>query len=349
MSDINFINSGSTLLNLALTGHPYRGWPLGRVSNIVGESSAGKTYLAMKACHNFIELEKKKKNFKTYKVYYFDLESAFDMEYAKYLGLNPEEWEMPDILTIEELFDWLENFQEESSKKKDEASLIVIDSFDALSTEEENKADIRKGTYGMRKQKLALQMFRNRVRDFRNLNAHLMILSHLKDNIGASPWQQAHTRSGGSGLDYYSSQILWLTKGKQLKRNGATEPYGRTMNVRIGKNKMSIANRRVEYDLVDMYGIDDISTLIKYCEGDDLNTLFTKKPRSYGLISEDGKEESLSFDKLRDRIATDGNLYMKIIDICKTIWDNKIKESKPDLSPQVLIQEPADYEDGFDG
>src|SRR5215469_8559513 len=107
--NLKFVNTGCTLLNLVISAlGSGGGWPLGRVVNIVGDKSTGKTLLAEEAMANFLLAYPKGK------VYYRESEAAFDTAYAKALGLNTDKVDFgPDgedsiWSTIEDVFEDLD-------------------------------------------------------------------------------------------------------------------------------------------------------------------------------------------------------------------------------------------------
>ena len=95
-TDIQFIHSGSKLLDLALGG----GWAENRIANIVGDAASGKTLLAIEACTNFAN------KYSDGAIRYCETEAAFSEEYAAALGMPIERVDFGEpIVTVEELFE----------------------------------------------------------------------------------------------------------------------------------------------------------------------------------------------------------------------------------------------------
>src|ERR1700693_4541560 len=93
---LDFIPSGSKLLDCVLGG----GWPLGRVANVVGDKSTGKTLIAIEACSSFAQ------RFPKGLMWYREAEAAFDMDYAEALGMPTKRIKFRDDMeTVEDFFD----------------------------------------------------------------------------------------------------------------------------------------------------------------------------------------------------------------------------------------------------
>ena len=245
------IPSGSTLLDLQNGG----GWALGRMVNIVGDSSSGKTLLAIEACANFARL------YGTADIRYCESEAAFDEDYAITLGLPEGIALARDIHTVEELHDDLSAFL---GKVKGPA-LYVLDSADALSDKAESEREIGAATYGASKPKMFSEMFRRLAAVIGEKNCCLIIISQIRDNIGVT-FGPTKSRSGGHALDFYASQIVWLHEVGKERRTVTQVERVIGINVRSQnrKNKIGQPFREVEFLLVFNYGVDDELSMIKW-------------------------------------------------------------------------------------
>src|SRR5678815_1927156 len=159
---IKFVQSGCSVLD-CVVGY---GWPLGRVVNIVGDRSTGKTLLAIEACANFA------RDYPKGKIWYREAEAAFDVDYAESVGLpakrvdfGPEgidtQWD-----TIEDIFEDLDEVLKTNTE-----GLYVIDSLDALSSRAELKRKLEDGTFGLDKQKILAGLFRKYIRRVKKTKA----------------------------------------------------------------------------------------------------------------------------------------------------------------------------------
>lgn len=256
-SDKDFIHSGCTVLNCVLGG----GWPLGRISNIVGNKSSGKTLLAIEACAN-CHIQ-----FPNSKIYYLEAESAFDPDYARALGMPIDVVEFIETgadSTVETLFEALEDVLEEHEKSKN-PGLFIVDSLDALSDRAELARKIDEGTYGGKKPKQLSELFRRLTGRIEKSKIHLMIISQIRDNIGVTYGSKV-SRSGGHALDFYASQIIWLNeKGKIKKTIRKVERIiGIEISANCKKNKVGLPFRTCELPIYFGYGINDIEANLDY-------------------------------------------------------------------------------------
>lgn len=256
-TNINWTSSGCSAFDEALGG----GWALGRVANIVGDKSAGKTLLAMEACANFA------RDYPTGWIRYAETEAAFDPEYAGALGipmdrvmLNPTGAPMRTVESIfEDMVACLDRF-------KDQPGLYIVDSLDAISDEAEEKREFDEGSYGGTKPKQIGKMFRLLVERFHAQKVLLVIISQLRDKIGVVGFGETKTRSGGRALDFYASHIVWLAEIGKIKRTigGVDRVVGVNVRAKIKKNKVGLAFREVDYPILFGYGIDDLTAGVEW-------------------------------------------------------------------------------------
>jgi recombination protein RecA len=254
-ADATFLPSGSVLLDLVLGG----GYGIGRIANIVGDRSSGKTLLAIEACANFAM------RFGPDRIRYAEAEAAFDMEYAAALGMPPSvrPSEPGEIPTVEALYRDLAEFLERQDGQT--PCLYVLDSLDALSDEAEVARGFGDATYGTGKAKAMSELFRRLTADIRDKKCLFLVISQIRDNIGVT-FGETKKRAGGRALDFYASQVIWLAEIKKIQReiSGVKRTVGIQVQAKNKKNKMGKPFRDAKFTLMFGYGIDDEISMLDW-------------------------------------------------------------------------------------
>ncbi len=244
----SFISSGCKVLDLMLGG----GWCKNRIINIVGDKSTGKTLLCIEAAANF------SRKYPDGKIIYRDCEAAFDENYAAALGMPIDRVDFgtrdEQLETVEDLFEELD----ELIKTSEVPTIYFLDSLDALSDRVEMSNDIDKATYGGSKPKQLSKTFRMLVRKLSKSNVTLVIVSQVRDKIGAM-FGKKWSRSGGRALDFYCSQVVYLAHIGLISKtvSGIKRPVGVKVKAKSEKNKVGLPFREAEFEITFGYGIDD--------------------------------------------------------------------------------------------
>jgi recombination protein RecA len=300
---VDFIPSGCTTLDCTLGG----GWPLGRISNIVGDKSTGKTLLAIEAAANFV---------KTYdgKVWYREAEAAFDKNYAAALGMpiSKVDFGKQRFDTVEDVFEDLKE-SVEWSIDKNRPGLYIVDSLDALSDRAEMVRKKGEGSYGTAKAKELSELFRRQVRTIEESHLHVMFISQVRDNIGAM-FGKKQKRSGGHALDFYASQVLWLSFLGQVHRtvNGHKRTIGVDIKAKCEKNKIALPFRECEFTIEFGFGTNSIAASVNWL----------KEVKRLGDIGLKGEEAAKKF--LVEARDFDSDTYRsedaRIAKVVREVW-----------------------------
>lgn len=254
--------TGCTLLDCVLGG----GWGRGRVINIVGDKAVGKSLLAIESCANFRKEEPRGK------IYYREAEAAFDIPYAETLGLPHDAVDFgPEGIdsawdTVEDIFEDLDRCLTEC-QELGVPGLYIVDSLDALSSRAELQRKPGEATFGLEKQKMLGMLFRQLIRRLKKQDFTVIIISQVRDKIGVV-FGDKHTRTGGKALDFYASQILWLSHLGIINQTikGVKRATGVRIKAKCKKNKVGKPFRECEFTLNFGYGIEDVLSGLEWLE-----------------------------------------------------------------------------------
>jgi protein RecA len=280
---LQFIHSGSTMLDCALGG----GWVLGRVANIIGDKSTGKTLLAIEACANFA------KAYPRGKVFFRERESAFDKKYAEAFGLPMDRVDFgPE--TGAARFDTVEGFHDDllqcidKAKRAKQPAIYVLDSFDALSAAAEMDRKITDASYGGDRAKKMSELFRRLIRPLEDNDVLLMIISQIRDNIGAM-FGKKTKRMGGHALDFYATHVIELAHLGYVPKtiNGVKRDTGIDVKALVSKNKVGLTHRDVEFEIQFGYGVEDLTSCLDWLiEVGRIGTLGLNKDSALRFLKE---------------------------------------------------------------
>lgn len=255
--------SGCLLFNLACSGTPKGFMETGTIVNLVGDSDAGKTFLAMTALATIFY-----KFGAAFRYIYLDYERAVSFSIAELFG-KPfadalEYYAIPagPKATIEK---WYQRIDTICSMKNAAPAIIVTDSFDALSTladlanlkkQATKKEGESAGSYGTAKAKAASGFLGKLQQTIADTQSSLIIVSQVRETLAKFCFDKK-TRSGGKALRFYSSLEVWLVKTGRLGSN-KERPIGGTTKATVKRSRITgKPNRSCEFPLLYAYGLDD--------------------------------------------------------------------------------------------
>lgn len=251
--DHQFVTSGARVLDSILGG----GYVLGRIANLVGDKSTGKTLLAIEATANFA------RDYPDGLIRYAEAEAAFDQQYAAALGMPVERVAFSEnLLTVE---DFHADLSKHLKALKGRPGLYILDSLDALSDAAELAREIGDSSYGGSKPKKLGELFRRLTQEIEESRCLLIIISQIRDKLNVT-FGETKTRSGGRALDFYASQVIWLAEVAKLKKT--IDKVDRVIGIQVKalckKNKIGLPFRNCEFPLLFGYGIDDITAAVEW-------------------------------------------------------------------------------------
>lgn len=261
-----FLNSGLTLVNCALTGDPFCGFKKGGYYNITGDSMTGKSIWTL-------QLFAEAANDPIFDDYSFQHDNPED-------GVHLDVSEVFGEKTATRIEEYASETAEEMYSKmkkhmKSGPTLGVVDSMDALTT----LAELKKGdeiataieegstTTGIMsdgKAKVNSSNLRQMMKPLKDTGSFLFIISQTRDSVGTG--FNPKTRSGGRALRFYAQTEIWLSNKKTLKKTvkGIDREVGQVVEFAVKKTRHSSFKTKVEVQLLNDYGFDDIGSCVDW-------------------------------------------------------------------------------------
>ncbi|AON67804.1 recombinase RecA [Campylobacter jejuni] len=284
VEQIDNIGTGSVGLDLALG---IGGVPKGRIIEIYGPESSGKTTLTL---HIIAECQKAGGV-----CAFIDAEHALDVKYAKNLGVNTDDLYVSQPDFGEQALEIVETIARSGA-----VDLIVVDSVAALTPKAEIEGDMGDQHVGLQA-RLMSQALRKLTGIVHKMNTTVIFINQIRMKIGAMGYGTPETTTGGNALKFYASVRLDVRKVATLKQN--EEPIGNRVKVKVVKNKVAPPFRQAEFDVMFGEGLSREGELIDYGVKLDIvdksGAWFSYKDKKLGQ----GRENSKAFLKENPEIA----------------------------------------------
>ena len=250
----DFISTGSSMLDLAISNRPDGGIAVGRITEINGLESSGKSLLG---AHILAETQKKDGI-----SVYIDTETSVSQDFLEVLGVDMSKMLYLHLETVEEIFEAIEEIVTKVRESdKDRLVTIMVDSLAAASTKVEIEADFEKDGWATSKAIIISKAMRKITQMIGRHKIALVFTNQLRQKLGVmfgDPW----TTSGGKALPFHASTRVRLKNKGQIK-DKKNHVIGMTILAQVVKNRLGPPLRSCEFPLYFESGIDDVGSWLK--------------------------------------------------------------------------------------
>jgi len=327
------VPTGSTLLNLCMSEQSEGGKLKGKIFNLIGDSHAGKTFVALTIAAEISN----SKYFQNYNVVYDDVERANSFDMEPLFGEENSKKIMPPSINSDgnpifsETFeDWMGYLEDWSDM--DDPFIYILDSMDALDTKADKKKREEtidanrkekesKGSFGMAKAKLNSEYLKSVGSICARNGSIVIVVSQTRTDI--DPYTMTKkTRAGGKALKFYSSFEMWMGISKKLKKGDMD--IGVISKIKVTKNKVTGKVREIPIRLYYDYGMDDVRTNIEWLLTVPKFSEWIKPKKAQKFVApdfgfDDQKLNSTTIDNLIKHIE-DNDLEKDLSKVVERVW-----------------------------
>ena len=307
IEDIQVVSTGSLGLDIALG---VGGLPRGRVVEIYGPESSGKTTLTLQV---IAEMQKLGGT-----CAFIDAEHALDIQYAQKLGINLQELLISQPDTGEQALEIVDSLTRSGA-----VDLIVIDSVAALTPKAELEGEMGDSLPGLQA-RLMSQALRKLTATIKKANCMVIFINQIRMKIGVM-FGSPETTTGGNALKFYASVRLDIRRIGSIKKGD--EVIGNETRVKVVKNKVASPFKMAEFDILYGEGISRLGEVL------DLGVAGHIVEKAGAWYAYNGEKIGQGRDNSREFLKENPALAIEI--------ENKVRESLGIPLIQTLVAEPA--------
>jgi recombination protein RecA len=315
-TDVDTIPTGCLSLDIALG---VKGVPRGRIVEVFGPESSGKTTLAQ---HVIAEVQKKGGI-----AAFIDAEHALDPDYARKIGVDTDNMLISQPDTGEQALEILETLVRSNA-----VDVVVVDSVAALVPKAEIEGDMGASHMGLQA-RLMSQALRKLTGIVNKTKTTVIFINQIRNKIGVF-FGNPETTTGGNALKFYSSVRIEVRRSAQIKQGDRV--IGNRVKVKIVKNKVAAPFRTTQFDIMYNEGIslagDLLDTGVEY-------KVIEKRGHSYSF---EGERLGVGREKAKTHLKENPN----IMDAIKEqIWEEIVRGEKPEEEEKKPEGEAPEVDD----
>jgi len=319
---VDWISTGSTILDLAISNKPNGGVAVGKITELNGLEGSGKSLIG---AHLLASTQSKGGV-----AVYIDTESAVSPEFLDAIGIDTQNMLYIHLETVEEVFETIETIVAKIRESdKDRLVTILVDSLAAASTKVEMDADFDKDGWATAKAIIISKAMRKITQMIARQKIALVFTNQLRQKLGVmfgDPW----TTSGGKALPFHASIRVRLKNAGQIKDGSKKNTIGIKMKAQVIKNRLGPPMRTAEFPLYFDTGIDDYGSWLITMKDHKLVKVagawytLNHVDLETGEVIKEHKFQSKDFEKLmNDNPELKQNCYDRICEACILKYDSK--------------------------
>jgi recombination protein RecA len=274
----DFVSTGSTMLDLAISNKPNGGIAVGRITELNGLESSGKSLIG---AHILAETQKKGGV-----AVYIDTETSVSTEFLGAIGVDVQSMLYLHLETVEDIFSAIEEIVSKVRESdKDRLVTILVDSLAAATTKVELEAEFDKDGWATSKAIILSKAMRKITQMIGRQKIALIFTNQLRQKLGVmfgDPW----TTSGGKALPFHASTRIRLKNLGQIK-DTKKNTIGMKMRAQVIKNRLGPPMRHADFELYFETGIDDDGSWLHVMKD---HKLVKQGGAWYTMNNQDGKE-----------------------------------------------------------
>ena len=305
----DFISTGATMLDIAVSNRPYGGIAVGRITELTGLEGSGKSLVGAQLIAN----TQKRGGVAVL----IDTETAVNPDFFKAVGINMNKLVYVHLSTVEDIFDAITNIIEKvrTGKEKDKLVTIIVDSVAAASTKKEMEADFGKDGYATDKAIIISKAMRKITGLLGRERIALVFTNQLRQKMNAPAFSDPWTTSGGKAIAFHASTRIRLSLIGKIN-DSSKNVVGVKVKAVVVKNRLGPPHRVAEFDIYFDRGIDDYGSWLDVLKD---NGLVKQSGAWYTLVDDTTGEElkfqSKDFPKILDEdMDRKESIYQKICD-----------------------------------